>query len=367
MASKKGRSARPKGQTESPGETAAAEAHAAVPAEPTRAGAGQATQDQRSKAFQRSARDRPRARRSMDPLVAICAAVLLISSAVVLAATIDDKFFPEKDTSAATSWDRVKVDYVGSYHGYYDQGGMVFDTSIGGIGGNAGYIKAYDYGAGKTYDPLEFVIGQGSMLRMFENALLGMKPGESKRIVIPVGEGYGDGTSLKSLPSVTGVEMDISMSMSQAECAAYIGTSPMNNLTVTTPYGWEATVIQDSGSGAWVVTHAPAAGTSYTPKGDTSDSPAVKYKVTEITGTTLKFDYEFSPDVDAKMNTPAGWHVKALNGDGKTMFLYGSTETGSLAYQYKYPLTEKDAEGKETSVEKSDVELYFEIRFVGYA
>ena len=49
--------------------------------------------------------------------------------------------------------------------------GTVFETSIGG-------------------DPLEFTIGEGQLIPGFEQAVVGMSPGESKTVEIPADEAY---------------------------------------------------------------------------------------------------------------------------------------------------------------------------------
>lgn len=40
-------------------------------------------------------------------------------------------------------------------------------------------------------DPLEFVVGQGQVIKGFDNALIGMTIGEKKSVHIPVDEAYG--------------------------------------------------------------------------------------------------------------------------------------------------------------------------------
>jgi len=67
----------------------------------------------------------------------------------------------------AKTGDTVKVHYTGRL-----EDGEVFDSSVG-------------------TDPLEFTIGQGSIIPGFEQAVLGMAPGESKTETIEAGEAYG--------------------------------------------------------------------------------------------------------------------------------------------------------------------------------
>ncbi|MBI3803871.1 MAG: peptidylprolyl isomerase [Nitrospirae bacterium] len=61
----------------------------------------------------------------------------------------------------------VKVHYVGTF-----EDGTVFDTS-------------------KEKGPLPFTLGEGEVIPGFEEAVIGMNPGESKKIVIPAENAYG--------------------------------------------------------------------------------------------------------------------------------------------------------------------------------
>ena len=67
----------------------------------------------------------------------------------------------------AETGDTVKVHYTGRL-----QDGTVFDRSVGS-------------------EPLEFTLGQRQMIPGFEQAVIGMKIGESKTVTIPVDEAYG--------------------------------------------------------------------------------------------------------------------------------------------------------------------------------
>ena len=67
----------------------------------------------------------------------------------------------------AKEGDTVKVHYTGTL-----EDGSMFDTSEG-------------------RDPLEFVLGAGSMIPGFEQAVYGLKVGQSKTVTIPAAEAYG--------------------------------------------------------------------------------------------------------------------------------------------------------------------------------
>jgi len=63
--------------------------------------------------------------------------------------------------------DTVKVHYTGKL-----EDGTAFDTSIG-------------------YDPLQFTIGENQVISGFEDAVVGMNPGESKTVKVPADKAYG--------------------------------------------------------------------------------------------------------------------------------------------------------------------------------
>ena len=70
--------------------------------------------------------------------------------------------------SAVQSGHSVKVHYTGKF-----DDGEVFDTS-------------------EDSEPLAFTVGAGEVIPGFDHALMGMQIGETKNIVVPPGEAYGD-------------------------------------------------------------------------------------------------------------------------------------------------------------------------------
>jgi FKBP-type peptidyl-prolyl cis-trans isomerase 2 len=63
---------------------------------------------------------------------------------------------------------KIKVEYIGKL-----EDGTVFDSSE------------------KHDNPLEFIVGEGQLIKGFDNAVIGMKIGEEKEIKIPPEEAYG--------------------------------------------------------------------------------------------------------------------------------------------------------------------------------
>ncbi len=68
----------------------------------------------------------------------------------------------------AARGDKVKVHYTGRL-----TDGTVFDTSL------------------ERDEPLEFTLGQGAVIQGFEQAVLGLRPGESRSVEIPPKSAYG--------------------------------------------------------------------------------------------------------------------------------------------------------------------------------
>jgi peptidylprolyl isomerase len=74
----------------------------------------------------------------------------------------------ENEMSTVKTGDTVKVHYTGKL-----DSGEVFDTSAEG-------------------EPLSFTVGAGQVIEGFDQALIGMKVGESKEIIIPPAQAYGE-------------------------------------------------------------------------------------------------------------------------------------------------------------------------------
>ncbi len=76
----------------------------------------------------------------------------------------------------AKQGDKVKVHYTGRL-----ADGTVFDSS-----------ECREEDCGCESGPLEFTIGEAQVIPGFEQAVIGMTPGESKTVTIPVDQAYGE-------------------------------------------------------------------------------------------------------------------------------------------------------------------------------
>lgn len=73
-----------------------------------------------------------------------------------------------RDERVVVSGDQIKVNYVGRF-----ENGDVFDSSEG-------------------REPLEFTVGGEQVIAGFDRAVVGLKPGESCKIVVAPADGYGE-------------------------------------------------------------------------------------------------------------------------------------------------------------------------------
>ncbi len=105
----------------------------------------------------------------------LIAAILLVSAVVLMAGCAGQ-------SKTVKAGDNVTVDYTG----WFDDG-TVFDTSNASVAYQAGI-----YDPAQTYAPISFIVGQNEVIKGFDDAVVGMKVGESKNITIEAKDAYGE-------------------------------------------------------------------------------------------------------------------------------------------------------------------------------
>lgn len=84
------------------------------------------------------------------------------------------------DGKIVAAGDTVHVNYIWSL-----EDGTVFDTSI-----QTEAEKANIYDPNRKYEPLTFTVGAGEMIQWFDEWVVGMKVGETRKLVIPADKAY---------------------------------------------------------------------------------------------------------------------------------------------------------------------------------
>ena len=273
---------------------------------------------------------------SVDPIILASFTVFIVACLIVTGVTAYGIIAGENDDKVAEYGDKVIANYTGSYFAYYDESGVVFDTSIESIGTDDTYPKSYEFS--KTdFDTITVTIGDGKYLADFENALIGHKPGDEIRVMIH--NGYGDLTDdvNKFTKAKVGVTVDKITQFDNADkYKAFFGSDAATSGIVKSPYGWDANVIENT-DGTISVEYNPAVDTTYTV------TEGVGAKVTAV-GSTITFDYVIDNFAE---------NTKMLKGivDGETVYIIAADDT-NITYK--------------TTAEKVGIDLYFVMEFVGY-
>jgi cyclophilin family peptidyl-prolyl cis-trans isomerase len=107
-------------------------------------------------------------------IICIVLALILVSSGCI---------DPDSGGNAAVvkEGDQVLVDYTGRL-----EDGTVFDTSVKDVA-----VKAGVYNPNRDYQPIEFTVGAGQMIKGFDSGVVGMAVGEEKTLTLPPEDAYG--------------------------------------------------------------------------------------------------------------------------------------------------------------------------------
>ena len=280
---------------------------------------------------------------SIDPIILGSFAVFLAACLVVTGVTIYGIIAGDSSNQTAEYGDKVLVDYTGSYITYYDgEGAVVFDTSVADVGNNDSYAKSNEFKSNDSYSPITVTIGNGTYLAAFEDALIGLKPGQEARVVIT--DGYGsltDGVD-KFTVAKTGFTMPRISTIPVSDYKTLFDTSdvPETGFTqynVDSPYGWKVDVTSNSNE---TVTIDYGVHLTTGTQGDGK----VKINVTSI-GADIAYDYV----IDAFEQN--GMILKTVV-DGKIVYVIGATDT-EMTYK--------------TTAENVGTTMYFVIKLVEFS
>jgi len=205
------------------------------------------------------------------------ALVAVIAILVITSSSIGFILFAQGDQRVVESGDKVKVDYIGMFPA---PDGRVFDTSLYSVAiDNSPYPKSLSFAMrsnASKYTPLEFTQGSGGMIKGFDQAVLGMKVGETKTVTILPNMAYGalDPKKLVNISLEDTVPVYESMTFTAFQ-AAY-GQAPEFNLLVKSPiWGWDQRVsaLYSSNGTVWLE-NIPTIGSNYAAYGAPSNTSA---------------------------------------------------------------------------------------------
>lgn len=94
-------------------------------------------------------------------------------------------------TGDASSMTASEGDTVVAFYTGRLKSGEVFDTAYTGIARNATIPKVAWFRERPFYEPLEFIVGAGMMIEGFDEAVIGMKINETKKVNITPDKAYG--------------------------------------------------------------------------------------------------------------------------------------------------------------------------------
>lgn len=201
--------------------------------------------------------------------------VIVMLSASTLVIVLYQGSQPATDRNVANG-DAIKVDYTGmvSINGVE----RVFDTSLASVANNASIPKSLSFTLrdNSSYTPLSFTVGGGSLITGFNNAVIGMKVGETKTVDIPPSQGYGNQVLSKISNFTLNETKNIFENMSFAVFTAKYSVTPTAGMTVTDPvYKWPVSIlIANTDADRVRIQNAPVQGNQYHIYGNVSQEAA---------------------------------------------------------------------------------------------
>ncbi|MDR0791624.1 MAG: leucine-rich repeat protein [Methanomassiliicoccaceae archaeon] len=218
-------------------------------------------------------------RKKRDPILIIGAIVLTMALTTVMSG---HAYAQHQQAEGIEHGDSYKVDYVGSFYGWYDgynedtdafdgDKGTVFDTSLWSVASSHGNdVEDHDFAYDFTkrdeswYVPYNMTVGSGQTLTAFENAVIGKRPGEPVYIKIENGYGAVPENSLRTWSTaMSGWDLTEKMTGSVFRSTFDITATTITNYTgLEHPYGWKCNAVVGN-DGYVYVTHLIEMGETY--------------------------------------------------------------------------------------------------------
>ncbi len=276
----------------------------------------------------------------------VVVAAALIAAVVAVGLLLHDHDGND-DKHKIVSGDSVSVNYTGTFYAYYgEENAAVFDTSYETVAKDPAVLKANDFSVRPSYSTLDFVVDDGTLLKKFNDAVVGHYVGDIVKVYLSAEEGYVAAMETGTLPMQGNVMSNLFYTTTSYFKYIYPDVQLVAGTAVdyTTKCGWpgKATLSEDGTNVR--MDYLPAEGQSY--KAYDNTRTTVFYKVTEVDASTITYDIEVHNPVYL-----SGTSIQMLKLDMGSRNLYiTGLEDGQMSYKY----------GKETYNEP----LYFQIEIV---
>ncbi len=170
---------------------------------------------------------------------------------------------PLTNPQTAQQGDTVYIDYIG----YFSNTNLVFDTSLSKVASdNSTYPKAYSFSWRASWQNLQFNIGDGSVIKGFDDGVRGLSVGQTTTVSVPYSEGYGPANPSLIVVHNLVETVPVRQTMNESAFAGYYGQNAVSATNVTDPiYGWSVTV--SIINGLVTTTNSPYPGEAIRPYG----------------------------------------------------------------------------------------------------
>ena len=221
----------------------------------------------------------PVKQKSREPITTVFAVILLAACILAIGIFISDNVLGHNDEKIDNSC-TVTVNYTGSLYGYYDEGGMIFQTTVSSIDENTGYRHTSTYSFNNS--TLSVDMSNPSTLKMFSDSLLGHKEGDTVRVAIPADQAYVKPETLAT-HALTGMSVANNFYSSTSDFSA--------------PYGWTYTATYDDVLGGYIITYNMSASDE---KSVTVDGVTISTTNFAYTSDAMTYDLSISGAAKAK-------------------------------------------------------------------
>ena len=195
-------------------------------------------------------------------LIIIVVLVMLSASTLVIVLYQGNQDATNKANRKVVTGDTVKVDYIGKL-----ADGRLFDTSLASIANDASVTKSLSFTlrANSSYTPLSFTVGGGTLITGFNDAVIGMKVGETKTVDLTPSEAYGNLVMSKVTTFNLTETKTVYVEMSFATFKSTYSVAAVAGMTVVDPvYKWPVNVLLANSDADLVkVQNAPVQGQTY--------------------------------------------------------------------------------------------------------